>query len=105
MHRFVLVMVLTAALAVFATAAQESAPTAQLQAQLQVPNATPMTFAGSRWLAVGVGTALHLFDVSEPESPFDLATLALGGVPLAVGATDAMVLVAVERESAVDEIV
>lgn len=64
-----------------------------------------MAFVEGGWLAVATETGLQVFDVNEPDAPFDLATVALGGPPLAVGAANGMVLVAVAHDEAVDEIV
>jgi hypothetical protein len=101
-----LVLVLATAPAVFVTLAQQPAPTARRDAIIRVRGASVGAFAAQGDLfAVGVGQQLQFYDLSEPASPRDLATVRLPGRALALGAVDSMMLVAVSRAANADEIV
>lgn len=105
MRWLVLILVLSVAAASLPSAAQQPVPTARQVARIRVLQTGPVAFtAAGGQLAVGVGQQLQLFELSEPANPRDFAVVELSGPPLALGSTDRMTLVAVNRSGTSDEI-
>jgi hypothetical protein len=104
MRRLVLFLVLVAAVAGLVTA-QQPTPTAQPAADIRIGPATALSWIGDgEHLAVGVGQQLQLFRLNEPAFPHDLATLPVSGRPIALAANPTLLLAAVSRPAAADEI-